>query len=142
MANINEIYQSEFLRADQLGGQPRRAVIEATTVEVLGQGENAQQKLVLKFKGAKQRLPLNKTNALSLASAWGPNTDNWIERKVELRPERVLFSGKMVDSIRLHPAPAAPAAAPAAAPVAAAAAHDGAEPDGVATLGDDLPWEE
>lgn len=133
MANINEIYQSEFLRADQLGGQPRRAVIEATTVEVLGQGEQAQQKVVLKFKGAKQRLPLNKTNAMTLSDAWGPNSDNWIGRKIELRPEKVLYAGKMVDSIRTHPAPAAPAPAPAA--------HDDAASDGIGSLEEDVPWE-
>ena len=142
MANINELYQGEFLRADQLGGVPRRAVIEATTVEVIGQGENASQKLVLKFTKGKQRLPLNKTNALTLAAAWGPNSDNWMGRTIELRSEKVAFSGRIVDAIRVR-AVAAPAPAAALAPAPVAPPEPPAElPDeaGVADMADDIPW--
>jgi len=140
MPNVNEIYQGEFLRAEQLGGIPRRAVIESTSVEVLGQGENAQQKLILKFSGAKSRLPLNKTNALALSAAWGPITENWIGRKVELRPEKVQFSGRMVDSIRLHAVAVAPAAVPVAPAPELPEPHGTAELGGVATLDSDVPW--
>lgn len=151
MADVNAIYQSEFLRAAQLGGQSRRVTIEQANVEILGQGEKAAQKIVLKFAKVKQRLPLNKTNAQVLAGAWGPMTDNWLNRQVELRPEKVMFSGSMVDSIRVHavydaPKAAAPAAAPAVPPAAPAvppALGDAAEPDAwpAEELADDLPWE-
>ena len=107
MPDVNQIYQSEFLRAAPLGGQPRRVTIESAEVEVLGQGEKAQQKIVLKFARVKPRLPLNKTNAVSLSGAWGPKTDDWIGREVELRPEKVLFKGEMVDSIRVQAVPEA-----------------------------------
>lgn len=71
MADTNQIYQGEFLRAAQLQGQTRRAIIEGAAVEVLGQGEKAQQKVVLKLVKVKQRLPLNKTNALALSERLG-----------------------------------------------------------------------
>lgn len=118
MADVNAIYQGQFLRAAQLQGQVRRVKIAAAAVEVIGQGEKATQKIVLSFEGVKPRLPLNKTNATFVASHWGPETNNWIGRVVELRPERVLFSGAMVDSIRV----AVPADAPPAQPTAPAPA--------------------
>lgn len=150
MADINQIYQGELLRAAQLQGQTRRAIIEGAAVEVLGQGEKAQQKVVLKLVKVKQRLPLNKTNALALSSAWGPMTDNWVGKTIELRPEKVLFSGSMVDSIRLQAVVAPPqrptaAAAPAPAPQAAMPLGDAAEPDewpDDVDITDDIPWEE
>jgi hypothetical protein len=130
MADVNAIYQGQFLRAAQLGGQTRRVKIAAAAVEVIGQGDKAAQKIVLTFERTKPRLPLNKTNATAIAAAWGPETSNWLGRELELRPERVLFSGNMVDSIRCH-VPAAPAAAQAAQVPAGG---------GIAEMSDDVPW--
>ncbi len=113
MPDVNQIYQGQFMRAAQLGGQARRVTIAAATVEVIGQGEKSQQKIVLQFQRVQPKLPLNKTNATAIASAWGPATENWVGRELELRPERVMFSGSMVDSIRCY-VPAAPPAAQAA----------------------------
>jgi hypothetical protein len=118
MADVNQIYQGEFLRAQQLKGQARRAMIEAAVVEMLGQGEKSAQKIVLKLAKVKPRLPLNKTNAQAIAAAYGPQTENWIGREIELRPEKVMFSGALVDAIRVHPVKSAPPAPAAAAPAA------------------------
>ncbi len=143
MPDVNKIYQGEFLRADQLGGQTRRATIEAAVVEVLGQGEKAAQKIVLRLAKIKARLPLNKTNATTLAAAWGPMTDNWIGRPIDLRPEKVLFSGSMVAAIRVAPVfePSKPAPAAAAPATATAPLSDAAEPDEwPEEIVDDIPW--
>ena len=141
MPDVNQIYQSEFLRAAQLNGKVRRVTIEGAATEVLGQGEKAAQKIVLKLVGVKQRLPLNKTNAQALASAWGPLTDHWLKRQIDLRPEKVLFSGNMVDSIRVQPSAPATVAAPTPAPVAPIS--DAAEPDEwPEETVDDIPWED
>ena len=148
MADVNQIYQGEFLRAAQLGGQTRRVTIESCPVEVLGQGEKAQQNIVLKLARSKLRLPLNKTNALALSSAWGPMTDNWIGKQVELRPEKVQFQGAMVDSIRvqavtsspLKPAAPAPASTPEPATPRSAATESAGDwsPE---ELADDIAWD-
>lgn len=126
MPDVNAIYQGQFLRAAQLGGQTRRVKIVAATVEVIGQGDKAQQKIVLRFERMQPKLPLNKTNATCLASSWGPETNNWLGRELELHPERVMFSGAMVDSIRVH------------VPVAASPSSLAA---GIGELSDDLPWD-
>jgi hypothetical protein len=151
MPDVNEVYQSEFLRAAQLQGQPRRVTIESAGVEVLGQGEKAQQKIVLKFSRVKQRLPLNKTNAVSLSGALGPMTDSWIGCVIELRPEKVMFSGAMVDSIRVHAVPEAKKGPPHAAPSVPAPTPGPAGPTGDAPeqadewpdeMVDDIPWDD
>ena len=135
MPNVNAIYQSQFLNAGQLKGQSRRVTIERATQEVLGQGERAQQKIVLKFSGVKPRLPLNKTNALALSAAWGPESGNWIGHIIELVPQRVLFQGAFVDSIRINISRdgAPPAAPPPSEPVVPSGG-------GLAELEDDIPW--
>jgi hypothetical protein len=110
------------------------AVIEAAVVEVLGQVRSVAKS---RFEAGEDqpRLPLNKINATTLAAAWGPMTDNWIGRPLDLRPEKVLFNGGMVPAIRvaavLESAKAAPAPVPeAAAPVTATdPLSDAAEPD-------------
>jgi hypothetical protein len=102
MPNVNRIYQSQFLNAAQLRGQSRRVTIEGATEEVLGQGERAANKIILKFHDVRPRLPLNKTNALTIANAWGPDTPPWIGHVIELVPQRVLFQGAYVDSIRIN----------------------------------------
>jgi hypothetical protein len=143
MADVNQVYQSEFLRAAQLGGQVRRVTIEAVTTEILGQGEKAAQKIVLKLAGVKQRLALNKTNAQTLASVWGPNTDHWIGRQIDLRPEKILFAGKMVDTIGVQPVvTTAPAPAKAVPATPAAPPGDAAGPNAwPEEVVDDRPWD-
>jgi hypothetical protein len=121
MPDVNQVYQSQYMRAQQLGGQARRVTIEGATAEVLGSGERAVQKVVLKFAKVAPRLPLNPTNARLLAATWGPDTANWIGHVIELTTRKVMFNGALVDSIVVQiPAPAA-AAAPAAAPFPEAA---------------------
>jgi len=148
MPDINSVYQSEFLSAGNLKGRSQHAVIEAATVEVLGQGEKATQKVILKLRKCKPRLPLNKTNALRLTSQWGPQTDNWIGKTIELRPEKVMFAGSMVDAIRVYvPAPpTAPApmyvSAPPKAPVPPAEEEVPSTTGGLAEMANDIPWSE
>jgi len=145
MPNVNEIYQGQFLNAAQLKGAARRVTIEGATVEVLGQGERAQKKIVLKLNGVKARLPLNKTNATLLASTWGPETTNWAGHVIELYPQKVMFQGMPVDSIRvsvppLDGAPRLAAVAPPAAKPAPSAEQTADDGDGIASMPDDVPW--
>lgn len=158
MPDINQIYQSQFLRAEQLGGRPRTVTITAAPAEVVGQGEKAQQKIVLSFQGVKPRFPLNKVNVMTCAGFFGPLSEHWVGKQIELRPEKVLFQGQLVPAIRIYPAaippPAAPVlATPAPAPAAPAApaaagppadAGDAWEPEQQAAdedvFPDDLPW--
>ena len=44
-------------------------------------------------------LGLNKTNLHTLASAWGPETDAWIGKEVELYVGKTMYQGQQHDSV-------------------------------------------
>ena len=48
---------------------------------------------------------MNKTNAIMLAHLFGPETQQWKDKQVEVYTEAVSFQGKIVDSLRLRKAP-------------------------------------
>jgi hypothetical protein len=48
-------------------------------------------------------LALNATNTGALIRAYGPNSDDWIGREVELYGGTVEYQGKEMDAIRVRP---------------------------------------
>lgn len=132
--NINQLYSSggEFLKADDLKGQARVVTIKSWHVQEFENDGKEQQKLVLAFNENERTLVVNKTNAAMIADIYGPDTDAWVGKVIELRPERVPFAGRMVDAIRVH-APSAAQNFQAPQPTAPAATAD-------QTLNDDIPW--
>lgn len=109
----------EYLRASDLKGK--------TPVQIgnLGQeqvrSENGvEDKWVISFVGKKKRLILNVTNNNTLIDAFGYESDDWVGQRIILKVERVQFGTKVVDAIRIEPAPPAQAPAPDPVPVAPA----------------------
>lgn len=102
--NINEIYPSKYLKASDLQGRTVKVTIDRITVEDMGN----ERKPVLGFAGKQKGLALNKSNAQIIASAYSPETNGWIGREIELRPDKTQFNGQLVDCIRVQvPAPPA-----------------------------------
>ena len=97
--NINNAFPSDYLKCADLQGRTLRATIANVRMVEIGK----DTKPALYFHGKQKGLILNKTKSMTLADAWGPETDNWINRDVSLRPTRVPFEGKMTDSIALEP---------------------------------------
>jgi len=129
---ISETYASNYLKAADLQGRSVPAVIDDCRLEHF----DDESKPLLLFRGKSKGLILNKTNAGFLVQVFGDDTDAWRGQTVELYPTSVMFSGRMVDAIRIRlPAqqqrPAAPPAPTAAAPPAAP------EP---APFSDDVPF--
>jgi hypothetical protein len=122
--NINDLFQSRYLTAADLKGQPRTVVITGVMAEQVGQGAEAQVKPVITLQNVKKAFVCNRTNAAVLADTFGDETGGWIGQRIVLRSERVPFQGRLVDAIRVHPVlDAAPAfAAPVAQPVPVVAA--------------------
>jgi hypothetical protein len=116
MANYKDKFSGKFLKVDDLRGQRRVATIARVVEETIGQGADAEDKLVVYFRedGIKP-LILNRINAESVAELSGADdTDDWTGARIELYPSRTEFQGKRVPCIRIQ-APAVPAAARAAA---------------------------
>lgn len=100
--NINSAFPSDYLRADDLKGRTVKVTIDDVTMEKMGE----DQKPVVHFVGKDKGLALNKTNALMIASSYGPDTDAWRGKEIEIRPDKTSFQGRIVDCIRVQmPAP-------------------------------------
>lgn len=78
--DINKLYPSRYLKAEDLKGRAVRVTISAVTIEDLRNPRtNAKDaKAVLHFSRSEKVLPLNKTQAFALASITGStDTDAW-----------------------------------------------------------------
>lgn len=114
---ISETFQSKFLKAADLNGRTIRVTIASVFSESMDDGK---VKPILYFNGAKKGLVLNRTNASTIAMAFGDDTDAWIGADIELFPMAVSFQGQMQPAIRVKvPADNGPAFQQAPAPQAA-----------------------
>ena len=95
--SISQSYSGNYLKAQDLP-QPRCLTIQGVTQQEL----DGQKKLVVVFAGESQQFVLNKTNATTLASIYGDNTDNWKGQQVELYAATVFFQGRQVPCIRVR----------------------------------------
>lgn len=102
--NVNNVFPSNYLKAADLQGRTVKVKIERIEMEDMGN----ERKPVITFAGKQKGLALNKTNAQIIASAYSPETDGWIGKDIELRPDKTQFNGQLVDCIRVQiPAPPA-----------------------------------
>ena len=121
---IGSAFPSNYIKKEDLGSARPVLSIERVEVELVGQGDNQENKPVLYFQGKEKGLVLNVGNAQSIVEIVGDDeTDNWTGHKVQLYVDpNVMFGKQKVGGIRIG---APPASAPAkgkakAAPVPAA----------------------
>lgn len=102
MPNINEVYPSKYLKAEDLQGREIPVTIARVEIEKIGQGND--YKPVAYFEGKDKGVALNKTNSTNIAAAYGPETDDWVGCRVVLYTAWVEYQGKSVQAIRIRPA--------------------------------------
>ena len=101
MANINDAFPSKYLSASDLGGRSATVTIANARIEQIGKGTDAGPKIVLQFVGKQKFFVCNKTNAKTIASLHGEDTDGWLGKSITIAPREVEFQGNMVWSIRV-----------------------------------------
>ena len=102
--NINEVpaYSSNTLKAQDLGDTEFPLTITGYEIrDVGGKGVSKDTKAVLSFKEAKKGFVLNKTNANTISSMYGPEMENWKGKKIVLYASQTDYSGKQVPCIRV-----------------------------------------
>jgi hypothetical protein len=110
---MKDLFPSKYLRAADLDG-PRIETIDKVTHEDFKDDGVNVKKTVIHFRknGGSAIAPVivNKTNWKMLVAITGSDDDDdWPGHRIELRSEKVNApGGKIVDSIRIHEAPAAP----------------------------------
>jgi hypothetical protein len=148
--NIFDAFPSSYLKAADLKGRRVALTIKDVTIEQLGE----DKKPVVYFHGtsSERGLVLNKTNASAIAEMYGPETAEWVGRKIIIYSARVEFQGQYRDGIRVdtrppaevdaqaphvrHPEP--PPAQPPPATYAAAKTGNGGSHRGV--MDDEIPF--
>jgi hypothetical protein len=128
MPKMSQMFPSKWLAAADLDDQERTFTVSDISEETVGQGEAAEDKWVVTFRETSKGLVLNKTNATSLKTCLGDDTDDWMGRKVVLYPTEVQFQGKMVEAIRVKEKATKAANKPATKAGAIVAEDDGDVP--------------
>ena len=107
--DINQAFPSNYLKKTDFP-QPRQLIIDAVVMENLAQdGHPADMKVVIYFNGAPKPMVANKTICMVLAAMFGPETDGWIGKTVEVFNDvTVVFNGA-VGGLRVRPVAQAPA---------------------------------
>lgn len=105
MANINEAFPSQYLKASDLKGQ--QPVVSIDRVEFEPVGRDKEMKPIVYFVGKEKGLVLNRTNSKTIVNLAGSaETDDWNGFKVKLYATHVEFAGESVEAIRIKAAPA------------------------------------
>src|SRR5262249_54292176 len=86
--------------ADLNGQRTRLQIREVTSEDLREQDGRTKRKWIVRFENEEKTLPLNKTNALRLAQAFGKDRKKWVGRGVELYGEMTSL-GK--EGVRLQP---------------------------------------
>lgn len=105
--NINDAFPSTYLKAEDLRGQRVAVQIGSVKMEEVGQGHDQEEKPVVYFNGKDRGLVLNKTNATTIASLYGSDTEQWRNNWITLFPTQTDFQGKQVACLRVEMQPPA-----------------------------------
>lgn len=98
MVNINDEFPSKFLKSADLHGQDVKVKISDVRSEDIG----GDRRLIMYFAGKTRGMVLNKTNARTIADAYGDDTDQWVGADIILFSMKVDFQGRMVDGLRVR----------------------------------------
>jgi hypothetical protein len=143
MPSIDDVFQSNYLTAQDIQGREPTVTIKSVVAqEFKGRDGSAQKKLVIAFSGAKKMLVANVTNSKRIAFMHGKDYGAWVGKQITLFVDPfVQFGNEIKPAIRVKPPVAT--SIPAAAPQT----HDELEPEEDAFGGpheanfdDDIPF--
>lgn len=104
--NAAKVYASaDYLSACDLDGKEVTVSIEgAELVHLKGNpGDPGKDRVVLRLKGAKKRVVLNKINCKAICRAYGNETSDWIGKPLTIYPDTCTsFGVKNVPCIRVR----------------------------------------
>ena len=102
--DFDDLYGSQYLAATDVKRPFAAAIEDIDEQDFARQGERPRVKKVLHLKGVRKPIVLNKTNALSLAEAFGKNFKDWMDKHITVKAEPTTFAGKRTMGLRLYPA--------------------------------------
>ena len=101
---MSELFPSKYLKAYDFVGGAKTLKIKGVKIEEMSDGK---EKPALTFFEVDKSLVLNKTNGNVLVNLYGDDTDTWCGKPIQVFATSTDFAGKVVDCVRLRPAPQA-----------------------------------
>jgi hypothetical protein len=141
MVDMNKYVKSNFYRGDDLELNVHYEEI-VSSVDFRDFEDTGEVTPILCFESGK-KCGLNQTRLTAMIDAYGPNSDNWIGKKVIIFRSTATYQGKPVAAVGLEPVVATRIAAEPAGPrlvktAETAPAHD--RHDGSYDPEDDIPF--
>jgi hypothetical protein len=100
---MSDIFPSKYVKAADLNGRTVTLTIKGLAVEeMLNHSNEKERKPVLYFQKATKGFVLNRTNAMTIASLYGDESDDWTGKRISIYPTRVKAFGQMQDAIRVR----------------------------------------
>jgi len=99
--NINNLFPSKYLKSGDLE-EDLTLTIKSIIQENIGQGEKQEVKPILYFSETEKGMVLNKTNANTISSLYGPETDAWPGKRITVFATEVDFAGKQTLALRIR----------------------------------------
>ncbi len=97
--NVDDVFNAgKSLKANDLKGQAVVLTMGNASLVEFKDGN----KIELEFQGTDRTLILNKTNTMLIKSIYGPNTEGWFGRQIEVYPDRTMYGSEMVDCVRVR----------------------------------------
>lgn len=109
--DVRLLFPSLYLAAPELKGKDVTLTIRKLAVESLRTDRGEEKRPVIYFNetqakapnpAKEKRLVLNKTNAMTIATIHGRETDAWVGKRITLYPTRVAAFGEDRDAIRVR----------------------------------------
>lgn len=104
MPNIHDSFPSSLLKAADFDENGTEMTIVDVRWEALSRDET-EERPVLYFEEDERGFGLNKTNAGSISSMYGPMTEDWIGKKVTLYQTETDYQGSRVPCVRVKKKP-------------------------------------
>lgn len=103
MPNVNDLFPSRFVRADELHRSVQLKIIDVVKERVHNPRLGEIDVWVVYFEKAQKGLILNKVNAMAIAEITGtPHTEHWVGKVIELYPTDVQVAGQTKKAIRVR----------------------------------------
>lgn len=92
---------NSYMKSDDVTGAGEEFTVEDVSIKTFSGKEGPEVKLIVKFKECPRALACNATNRKKLVKIFGPETDEWVGKKVMLHLESVDYMGESFDAIRV-----------------------------------------
>ena len=96
----------EFLKTEEIGeiGTEIQGLIVNVKEVPFDDGDKLVIDIMIDDKKEVKSVGLNKTNLCTLLSEFGEDTDDWLDKKILLRVEKVSYMGKPIPGTRIYKA--------------------------------------